>query len=449
MAKRQRGMAVDMKIVVKLLKKIAAQCVTTMMRAGRPRLALALLRMECSLSHRPRRERLMRLSSVTQGAVKLAAQSKRVYPERSIGLGPVLRYRSLIEMAAVDKREHEVMLPALDITLFRDIEVIGGSEMLCTADDYLLYDELAMGDPDRYGCKAFGIIPAQAFGLHLPACHGGQVLISHHVRRSDIPRAIHLCKDHSANYYHWLFECLPRAIVALEQPEYAGWPLLVEAGLPTQNLQALQRLSGEREIICLGHLEACRVEELAFPGVFSFMHDNYGRRVRAEDLVIAPEAVQLLRERLLPTAAGVAGRKIYIARDRARYRRVLNEGQIQAALRAQGFEIVRPEELSFAEQLELFSGASVIVGPTGAGLSNMVFAPLGCRVIVLAGETREANYFIFGQLGRLLKHELQYVTGEARKPWLLHSDYCIDLQHLGNVLTACNLVDGATWGKSP
>lgn len=437
-----------MQIVVKLLKKIAAQCITGLMRSGHPRLALALLRMEDNLSRRPRRQRLMQLSTVAQGAADLSARSKRIYPLRAVRLESVRRHGSLIDTTGVEQRQHEVMLPALDIMLFRDIEVIGGSEMLLTTNDRLLYDELAMGDPDRYGCKAFGIIPSQVFALHLPACHEGQVLISHYAPGSAIPRAIHLCKDHSTNYYHWLFECLPRAIVTLDQPEYAGWPLLVDAGLPAQNLQALHRLSGEREIIRIGHRETCRVGELVFPGVFSFTHDNYDRRVRAEDFVIAPEAVQLLRERLLPTTGSEGGRKLYIARDRARYRRMLNERQIQTALRAQGFDIVRPEELSFAEQLELFSAASVIVGPTGAGLSNMAFAPPGCRVIVLAGETRDVNYFIFGQLGRLLEHELQYVTGEARKPWLLHSDYCIDLQHLGDVLTACNLVDGATWGKS-
>lgn len=436
-----------MQIVVKLGKKIAAHCVTGLMRLGYPRLALALLRMKQSLSRRPRRQRLMKLSSVGQGAADLSALSKRVYPARSVQLGPVRRLGSSVRRGRVERYEHMVMLPALDITLFHDIEVIGGSEMLCTSKDLLLYDELAIGNPDRYGCKAFDIIPAQAFGLHLPACHEGQVLISHYAPGSAIPRAIHLCKDHSTNYYHWLFECLPRAIVALEQPEYAGWPLLVDAGLPAQNLQALQRLSGEREIIRIGHRETFRVGELVFPGVFSYTHDNYDRRVRAEDLVIAPEAVQLLRERLLPTAWSAGGRKLYIARDRARYRRMLNERQIQAALRAQGFDIVRPEDLSFGEQLELYSAASVIVGPTGAGLSNMAFAPPDCQVIVLAGETRDANYFIFGQLGRLLGHQLQYVTGEAKKPWLLHSDYRIDLQQLGDVLAAGGLVDRVAWGE--
>lgn len=433
-----------MQRLVKLLKKIAAQCVTGLVRAGYCRSGMMLLKMEHSLSRKRRRQRFMRLSSVARGAADLLAQRREIYSARTIRLGPVRRHGAVVSPADVDQREHAVTLPALEIAVFRDIGVIGGSEMLCAAGGRLLYDELATGDPDRYGCKAFGIIPAQAFGLHLPACHDGRVLVTHSAPEgTPIPRAIHLCKDHSGNYFHWLFECLPRAIVALEQPEYAGWPLLVDAGLPAQNLQALQRLCGEREIIPIAHREMRNVGELVFPGVFSFMHDNYGKSVAAEDLVIAPEAVHLLRSRLLPAARSAAGKRLYIARDRAKYRRMLNEQQIQAALRAQGFEIVRPEDMNFAEQLKLFSEASVIVGPTGAGLSNMVFAPPGCKVIVLAGDTRDANYFIFGQLGFLLDQQLAYVTGKARKPWLLHSDYSIDLPQLVDALTVSGPVDRA------
>ncbi|GAB1234032.1 hypothetical protein UT5_04260 [Ferrigenium sp. UT5] len=317
------------------------------------------------------------------------------------------------------------------ITEFRDMRIIGGSEMLCTKDGVLLYDEIALGDPDRYGCKAFGIIPAQGFGRHLPACKNGRVLISHHhPERVPITRGIHLCKDHSGNYFHWLFECLPRAIVTMQYAEYAGFPLLVDAHLPEQNLQALEQIAAGREIMHIGHRDLHRVGALVFPGVFSYMHDNYGNEVEPGDLLIAPEAVILLRKTYLQNLGRVGFKKLFVARDSAKYRRLRNEKQLQEAMVAHGFEIVRPENLSFAQQVELFSSASVIIGPTGAGLSNMVFSPEGCKVIVLAGATLGANTFIFGQLGQWLKHDLIYLTGPAMHPGKLHSDYTINLDEL-------------------
>lgn len=429
-----------MQWLVKLFKQIFMQCVVMLVRTGYLRTTMMLLKVGYGLSRNRRCYRLMKLFSVTRGADDLLVQCREIYPSRTIRLGQVRRYGIDVDPNDVHQHEHAVTLPALKIMVFRNIGVIGGSEMLCATGDRLLYDELAMGDPNYYGCKAYGIIPAQIFGLYLPAYYDGRVLIAYSAPTDEpIPRAIHLCKDHSSNYFHWLFECLPRAIVALEQPEYADWPLLVDAELPVQNLQALQRLCGDREIIPIPRREMRSVSELVFPSVFSFMHDNYGMPVAAKDLVIAPEAVRLLKNKLQPVTPVLGRKKIYIARDRAKYRRVLNEQQIQDALRAEGFEIVRPEELSFSEQIQLFSDASVIVGPTGAGLSNLVFAPPGCKVIVLAGETRNANYFIFGQLGRLLGQQLVYVTGKARKPWQLHSDYSIDLSKLLDVLTASYL----------
>lgn len=436
-----------MQVVVKLLKKLVAHFIAGLMRSGYRHLAIAAMHILRMLFRLQMRLRVMRVVSVVQAVSMLSARSKAIYPARSMSLRAVQR-NGTGSFASKDivRHEYSVTLPAVDILVFQNVEVVGGSEMLCAQDNYLIYDELAIGNPERYGTKAFGIVPAQAFGLHLPAFYKGQVLIVHSTRkRAPLAKAIHLCKDHSPNYFHWLFECMPRAIVALDQPEFAGWPLLVDAGLPTQCLAALQLLSGTREIISIGRAEVCNVSELVFPGAFSFMHDYYGRDILAQDLVISPEAVSLLRERLLPMAPVRRGRRLYVARDQAHYRRMLNEQQIQAKLSAQGFEIVRPERLSFVEQLEMFSGAEAIIGPTGAGMANMVFAAPTCKVIVLAGETYGANYLIFGQLGQLLGQELIYVTGEACKPWVMHSDYSIDISRLGDVLDNFGLIDIVRW----
>ena len=56
-----------------------------------------------------------------------------------------------------------------------------------------------------------------------------------------------------------------------------------------------------------------------------------------------------------------------------RGRRLLNEEEIARIASEQGFEIIRAEELAFENQVMLFSEASVITGPHGAGFVNMVF----------------------------------------------------------------------------
>jgi capsular polysaccharide biosynthesis protein len=58
-----------------------------------------------------------------------------------------------------------------------------------------------------------------------------------------------------------------------------------------------------------------------------------------------------------------------------------NEEEIEAALARLGFAIVYPQDLTFDQQVEIFSRARVVVGQHGAGLTNAAFASPGCLVI--------------------------------------------------------------------
>jgi len=60
---------------------------------------------------------------------------------------------------------------------------------------------------------------------------------------------------------------------------------------------------------------------------------------------------------------------------------MVNETALETALRARGFEIVRPERLSAAEQVRMAQEAGIIVGPTGAAMTNALFAPAGATIV--------------------------------------------------------------------
>lgn len=75
--------------------------------------------------------------------------------------------------------------------------------------------------------------------------------------------------------------------------------------------------------------------------------------------------------------------KLYVSRRSALARRMVNEAELEAALTAQGFHVVELENIPFQEQVELFRGAKVIVGPHGSGLANVVFSSPGALLIEL------------------------------------------------------------------
>jgi capsular polysaccharide biosynthesis protein len=97
-----------------------------------------------------------------------------------------------------------------------------------------------------------------------------------------------------------------------------------------------------------------------------------------------PYAVEFLQKSFLRGAPSpAADKKIYISRGKAKYRPSLNEPALEQLLTGSGWDIVHAEELTFAEQTQLFSRAAAVCAPHGAGCTNIVFAPAGCKVLEL------------------------------------------------------------------
>jgi capsular polysaccharide biosynthesis protein len=66
--------------------------------------------------------------------------------------------------------------------------------------------------------------------------------------------------------------------------------------------------------------------------------------------------------------------RVFISRQKAAYRRVENYNEVIDLLSAYGFEPYVLEEMSFERQVALFNNAEIIVGPHGAGFSNIIWA---------------------------------------------------------------------------
>lgn len=185
--------------------------------------------------------------------------------------------------------------------------------------------------------------------------------------------SVFFAKGGAFNYGHLLLDCLP-ALLAIERqgmldrfPPVAG-PLrrwqrdllaLAFPGLAVRELRA----------------PLVRLEEAAFASPMDhFLH--------RPNLILAR-----LRERILANASPPkAVRRLYVSRRAYPMRVMVNEAALEAALEARGFTIVRPERLPVAEQIALLRGADVVVGATGAGLANGLFAPDGGKVFEIQPE---------------------------------------------------------------
>ncbi|MGB8735788.1 MAG: glycosyltransferase family 61 protein [Rhodomicrobium sp.] len=74
-------------------------------------------------------------------------------------------------------------------------------------------------------------------------------------------------------------------------------------------------------------------------------------------------------------------KRIYVSRNDARLRRVLNEDRILHALEARGFQRVTLKGMPMAQQVQFFRQAEAVVGPHGAGLAHTAWCKPGTKVI--------------------------------------------------------------------
>ena len=116
--------------------------------------------------------------------------------------------------------------------------------------------------------------------------------------------------------------------------------------------------------------------------------------------------VAFMRGAFLPASVARTGRKIYLSRGDASFRRLSNEAELIPLLESHGFEIITPTSLDVPSQARLFAEADVIAGPAGAAFANLIFASPGARVIEIAppGWLAAFHWMISARLG--LEHHI-------------------------------------------
>lgn len=68
-------------------------------------------------------------------------------------------------------------------------------------------------------------------------------------------------------------------------------------------------------------------------------------------------------------------RRIFISREGASRRQIINQGELWQMLSTRGFELRILEKLTPNDQIELFYDAEAVVAAHGAGLANLVHSP--------------------------------------------------------------------------
>lgn len=166
-------------------------------------------------------------------------------------------------------------------------------------------------------------------------------------------------------FYHWVFEVLPR-LHLVERGGHGEKKIFVEATTRFQKESLALLGLGPERIINAGDYAAVRAPQLIIPSIPE-TPTEWGCR--------------FLREAFLPKIEKRPKFRLYVSRNDAGRRRIVNEEAAFALLKKYGFQKAELSALSFKEQIELFASAEVVAGPHGAGFSHLVFCDPGTPVL--------------------------------------------------------------------
>ncbi|AZN40332.1 glycosyltransferase family 61 protein [Paenibacillus albus] len=173
-----------------------------------------------------------------------------------------------------------------------------------------------------------------------------------------------LTKVGYTNYYHWMYDVLPRIYLL------SCSRIPVDKYIVSENLQPFQ------------------YETLGMLGITAdrLIYSNKQTHIEAERL-IAPSigfgqkwVYHFLRSEFLSQEPRPS-RRLYISRGHSVGRTLTNEEEVIQFLQSYGFETVYPEHLPVKEQIKLFSEAAYVISPTGSALTNLTFCSSQTKVL--------------------------------------------------------------------
>ena len=279
--------------------------------------------------------------------------------------------------------------------------------------------------------------------------HGQRVFLSNFAKQHH-NKAICAFGSGASNWYHWLIELLPMVMLAENLPaEFDDYPLAVpEDLLASPNFRdALDLFVSGRTLLPLpAKMQHVFSTLVVIPqpthGPFNLSHGNWPV---PEDYLQIVDVMQRFRSRILEkldiAVTGDTPKHIFLARPPEN--RSYNQEEIIRAAEARGLVSIRPETLSFRDQVQLFHNADVIVGPTGAAFANSLFCRPGTTSVSwMLRQYSEAC--AFSNIAHLTGADMSYCFVEADKPventdQAFFASYKLPLEvfeaHLDTVLT--------------
>lgn len=317
-----------------------------------------------------------------------------------------------------------ITLPEVALHRFRDGLVGSVSRSVVLADERAVVERVTTTTP-RNADYSVGDLFFHGKSLVLMQC--GKV--------ESVDKGILINGGREGNYYHWVVEILSQLQFIAELPEaYRDYPILISANSQKiPSIKALVESEGiTRPFIYLETQHKYRVADLLLITAPNNMIPNFknsnGNTTNSN--FARPESIQYLCKSGLSLAAGIAmadlPKRVFLARKG--HLRRYNQQDVVDLLEPYGFVSVHMEDLDVHQQVAIMANAEVVLGPTGAAWTNIMFASPGTQALCWMAE-EYGDLSCFSNLAAIVGVDLEFIcyrTGARTSLELYYRDYTLD-----------------------
>lgn len=255
-----------------------------------------------------------------------------------------------------------------------------------------------------------------------------------------IENAISLFSWENRNYAHWLMEKLPIFYWILQFHFPEDVVILIEDDIPLSIKESLFLLWPKNKIFFFQRGDTINVKNLYyFSDSCEIWEPKLGYQFSGNDFRVFPEAYCWMAKKIRNQLNTENNSRyffdsLYLHRNiSANGRVVVNQDELEKRLGALNVQIIKPGELSFYDQVAIFSNAKCVISPSGAALANIFWSSTDAVYIVLAQDSEYFFYWFFHSLASSLGVKILYYPCRVipnRKLEIFHWDIHVSIDDL-------------------
>lgn len=308
----------------------------------------------------------------------------------------------------------EMSLPPTYWAVLDKVSIIGGSNVVLT-DKYILYERFPSNNVN-YTDNAFDD-RRELYTLD------GKVTAYYNSKKiRSIDTAITLVCNYSANYYHFCYEFLSKLwlLQAIDKIE-KNIPLIIDECILKipQFREYFNYLNSDRDYITIGWRDLVKIDKAYILSSVNVIPPNFieSKEIRSSDVLFDFKYIEYLRNKMLTFSGdrinknlnnkAIGNNRVFLSRKNSIHRKY-NEHDVEEVSKKYGFLSISPEIYSIEEQIQIFANADIILSPSGAALTNIIYCKPGAKVLIFTSDHIDLS--IFSSIAHFLQLKMNYLA---------------------------------------